>query len=211
MIRYASFLSFLFLSLCSCVSLARPAQVKTINATITEPGIIALDQLYKMSDVVAVVHILSGDTENYERAIYKTEVIQNFKGATSKEVLYFGPYVGEKLGMDVLVFLKAAAEPVVPKSKTSTSYGTVKYFEVFNEGYSRMEIDYRCIFGGKDTDQECDYGVRVCTDYITLPKGMNTSPPMREDTPFGCRWVRKSKFILMLEKIESDLHPALND
>jgi hypothetical protein len=37
-----------------------------------------------------------------------------------------------------------------------------------------METSYQCIFDGSDTSQKCDYGVRVCTDYIKLPSAMPT-------------------------------------
>ncbi len=64
-----------------------------------------------------------------------------------------------------------------------------------------MEISYECVFDGKDIAQRCDYGVRVCTDYIKLPKSMPTFPPMTEETPFGCRWVRKSVFLSLLDTL----------
>ncbi|MFZ1919894.1 MAG: hypothetical protein WAU58_20165, partial [Terriglobales bacterium] len=48
--------------------------------TITEPGVYQLSDLLKAADIVAVVKVLSGDTENYEHAVYKGEVIRSFKG-----------------------------------------------------------------------------------------------------------------------------------
>jgi hypothetical protein len=76
----------------------------------------------------------------------------------------------------------------------------VKYLEVFNQGYSTMESSYACIFDGSVPEQSCDYGVRICTDYITLPKGVRAFPPEKDDPPFGCRWVRKSKFTSLLNE-----------
>jgi len=54
---------------------------------------------------------------------------------------------------------------------------------------------------GKDIAQKCGDGARVCTDYIKLPKSLHTSPPMAEDTPFGCRWVRKEAFQAALDTL----------
>jgi len=62
-------------------------------------------------------------------------------------------------------------------------------------------VSYECVFDGKDTAQQCDDGVRVCTDYIRLPKTVRAFPPVTENTPFGCRWVRKSVFVSLLEDL----------
>jgi hypothetical protein len=83
----------------------------------------------------------------------------------------------------------------------NAGYGIIRYAEVFNEGYSSMETSYQCIFDGSDTSQKCDYGVRVCTDYIKLPSAMPTFPPMSEEIPFGCRAVRRTAFISILEAL----------
>jgi hypothetical protein len=64
-----------------------------------------------------------------------------------------------------------------------------------------MHVDYQCLFDGKDTSQQCDYGVRACTDYIKLPSKMHAFPPESENVPFGCRWVRKNTFISHLEAL----------
>ena len=44
------------------------------------PGIYEIGELFKAADVVSLVHILSGDAENYDCAVYKGEVVQSFKG-----------------------------------------------------------------------------------------------------------------------------------
>jgi hypothetical protein len=59
--------------------------------TITEPGVYKLKDLFANADVVAVVKVLSGDTEHYEHAVYKGEVIQSFKSASRGATVYFGP------------------------------------------------------------------------------------------------------------------------
>jgi hypothetical protein len=64
-----------------------------------------------------------------------------------------------------------------------------------------MVTSYECVFDEKDIAQQCDNGVRVCTDYIKLPKSMPTFPPMTEETDFGCRWVRKAGLISLLDAV----------
>lgn len=64
-----------------------------------------------------------------------------------------------------------------------------------------METSYECIFDGKDVDHKCDYGVRICTDYIEIPANFQSYPEDAE-MPFGCRWVRKSLLISTLEGLE---------
>jgi hypothetical protein len=184
------------------VSVFQPAcaqQAQTV--TPTEPGIIRLENLFHMADTVALVKVLSGDTQNYPKVIYKAEVVKSFKGATVGQTIYFGPYVGTRLGWEYVLFLRNVAMPLTPNSTSSVNYGTVHYSEVFNEGYSSMEASYECVFDGKDVAQKCGDGVRVCTDYIKLPKSLHTSPPLTADTPFGCRWVRKEAFLSALDTL----------
>lgn len=168
------------------------------QVTITEPGVINLANLFKQADIVAIVKIVSGDTENYGVAVYKGAVVKGFKGAATGETIYFGPYVGERLGWEYILFLHKVPKPMVPKTTSSAGYGTISYAEVFNEGYTSMMTSYECVFDGKDSAQQCDYGVRICTDYVVLPKSTRTFPPVSESTPFGCRWVRKPVFTSLL-------------
>jgi hypothetical protein len=102
--------------------------------------------------------------------------------------VYFGPFVGERLGSEYVLFLRKVTKPVSPKTAPTASYGTIHYWEIFDEGYSSMETSYECVFDGKEIAQKCDYGDRVCTDYIKLPKSLPAFPPETNDLPFGCRW-----------------------
>ena len=173
-----------------------------ITVTNTEPGVIKLENLFQMADTVALVKVVSGDTESYAKAVYKGQVVKSFKGAATGDTIYFGPYVGIKLGGEYILFLRKAARPLTPNSSTSSvNYGAVQYSEIFNEGYSSMESSYQCVFGGKEIRQKCDDGVRVCTDYITLPKSLRVFPPMTGDTPFGCRWLRRKAFLSELDSL----------
>jgi hypothetical protein len=140
------------------------------TVTIVEPGTIKLANLFEMADTVALVRVVSGDAENYSIAVYKAVVTESFEGAAVGETVYYGPYVGHRVGWDYVLFLRNVAKPLVPKTTSSTNYGTVHYSEVFNEGYSSMETSYECVFDGKEIAEQCDYGVRICTDYIVLPK-----------------------------------------
>jgi len=174
---------------------------QTTQVTLAEPGVIELENLFEKADTVAFVKVVSGDTENYAAAVYKGAVIQSFKGAAVGETIYFGPYAGVRLGWEYVLFLRKSAKPLAPKTTAKVSYGTIDYSEIFNEGYTSMETSYECVFGGKEMAETCDYGVRVCTDYIVLPKSLRTSPPLSEETAFGCRWVRKTAFISVLETL----------
>jgi hypothetical protein len=177
------------------------ASAQSQVVTITEPSVYKISDLFNGADVVALVRIVSGDTENYEHTVYKGEVIQSFKGIPRGATVYFGPFVGEKLGWEYVLFLRNVTKPITPKTTATASYGTIPYFEVFNEGYSSMETSYACVFDGKEIAQKCDDGVRVCTDYIKLPKSMPAFPPEVNDPPFGCRWVRKAVFISLLDTL----------
>jgi hypothetical protein len=128
------------------------------EVSVTEPGIYQLASLFKQADTVALVKVVSGDTETYGVAVYKAEVVTSFKGAAAGETVYFGPYVGERLGWDYILFLRNAFDPIKPKTTSKAGYGTIRYAEVFNEGYSSMETSYQCVFDGRDIAQKCDEG-----------------------------------------------------
>jgi hypothetical protein len=181
------------------------------TATITEPGVTDIPELLHVSDEVALVKIVSGDTEHYKVAVYKARVIQSFKGAVRDETLYFGPYVGLKLGWEYIVFLRATTEPLQPLAATAASYGPVPYLRIFNEGYTVLETSSQCVFRGENASERCDDAVRVCTDYVKTPKSLVVAPPLEEDTPFGCRWARRKEFIAFLEGLAKAKHQGGQD
>jgi hypothetical protein len=178
--------------------LAFSQETKTVE--ITEPAVYKLADLFAAADVVAVVRIVSGDAEHYDSAVYKGEVIRSFKGSTKGEILYFGPFMGERIGWEYVLFLRNSKQLLIAKSDRSP-YGSVTYHKVFDEGYSSMETSYECVFKGKDIAEQCAFAVRVCTDYIKLAKTTRTSPPLDEETSFGCRWVRKDNFEQVLKQM----------
>ena len=187
---------FLFIAAVILAHLTGAQQPETV--TITEPAVINLASLFKQADTVALAKVVSGDAEHYEIAVCKAEVAKGFKGAAAGQIVYFGPCIGHRLGWKYVLFLRGVAQPIAPKTASSANYGTIHYSEIFNEGYSSMMTSYECVFAGKTSAQQCDDGVRICTDYIVLPKSTPTFPPLTENTSFGCRWVREKAFLTLL-------------
>jgi len=92
------------------------AQTAQQTVVVTEPGTYELADLFKKADTVALVKVVSGDTEAYRVPIYKTEVIKSFKGASPGEIVYLGPYVGTRLGWEYVVFLRKVSKTITPKA-----------------------------------------------------------------------------------------------
>jgi hypothetical protein len=170
------------------------------SATLREPTVFGVLDLYRHADIVAVVKVISGDTEAYETPVYKGQVVTAFKGVSADDIIYFGSYLGTQLGYEYVLFLQNIPTRLQPK-KAGGAYGVVKYSKVFNEGYSSMLTSYECVFNGASPAQACDYAVRICTDYIKPPKSLPTSPASDVETPFGCRWARRDQFISILNEI----------
>lgn len=137
------------------VMIAATVSAQSNFVTITEPSVFTHDDLFKVADAVAVVKVLSGDTENYEKAVYKGEVIQSFKGIAARQTVYFGPLVRGRLGWEYVLFLRNSSKSATPKTTANTVYGSIRYSEVFAEGYSSMETSYECVFEGKEIAQQC--------------------------------------------------------
>src|SRR5437016_6208930 len=151
------------------------SQRETATITITEPANLDVADLFRKADTVALVKITSGDAETYDVAVYKATILESFKGAARHDTIYFGPFIGEKLGWEYIVFLRSTDAPMAPQ-KASGGYGTVHYSEILNQGYGSMMTSYECVFDGKEIQQHCDQAVRICTDYIVLPKSFPTFP-----------------------------------
>jgi hypothetical protein len=177
------------------------ASVTVGPVTITEPRTYGLADLYNEADTVVLAKVLSGDAEAYSISIYKAVVIETFKGAEVGQLFYFGPYRGLKLGMEYVLFLRRIRKPLSAKTISKKGYGTINYREIFNQGYSQMATSYECVFDGEEIDQRCADAVRVCTDYVKLPKAVPAFPPEENDPPFGCRWVKEHSFIALLDSL----------
>lgn len=189
-----------FILVLSASKFAAQSQEKTTTITISEPGTTELSDLFRQADIVALVKTVSGDTESYDDAVYKSEVVKMFKGTKRGENIYFGPFIGERLGWEYIVFLRKEPKLLSPKTALKNGYGVIPYAKVFKEGYTAMETSYECVFSDRGGDS-CDYAVRVCTDYIRLPKTMQAFPT-KEPMPFGCKWVRKPTFLSALAAME---------
>jgi hypothetical protein len=170
----------------------------------SEPGVFQLADLFSRADKVALVKVVSGTTEVYKVSIYKAQVVRGFKGLSTGETIYFGPYLGTELGSEYILFLRDTPAVIEPKANVDGGYGRVRYLEVFDEGYSAMRASYECVFAGGTQNQHCDYGVRVCTDYIKLPRSLPAFTDGSDDPPFGCRWVKKDSFISALDDLRAN-------
>ncbi len=180
------------------------AQKQTV--AIGEPAPVKIEDLMKQADLVAIVHLLSGDVEHYPKAVYKAEVVQAFKGVEKGTTIYFGPFMGYGLGDDLLVFLHHSEKGIEPKqavTNSGLSYGPISsFYLVMYQGYSALRIEYDCVFDGKETAQRCDDGIRVNTYQVVLPKSVKTYPSstrgsFSEDT----KWVRKTVLVEYLRKL----------
>lgn len=180
-------------------ALAQTGKKDTI--TIREPGTYQLGQLFNDADKVVLAKVVAGDTESYDVAIYKADVVKNFKGGAAGETLFYGPFLGERLGVEYILFLRDVPKPITPKQTSTPGYGTIRYSQVFNEGLTSLETSYECVFDGKDIAQQCDYAVRVCTDHIKLPKLTPAFPKENKNTLSDCRWVRKDVFVSLLDAL----------
>jgi hypothetical protein len=169
---------------------------------ISEPATVAITELFKQADVVAVVQILSGDSENYETAVYKAKVLTAFKGTEVGQQLFFGPFIGYEVGGEYVAFLRRAkvGAKVQPRDGPTMTYGPLEAFHlIMYQGYSIMPLRYECAFDGKDPAQSCDYGVRVNTDQVKLPPAVRTFPrTSKDDFVDANRWVRKDVFLRLL-------------
>ncbi|HEV2616269.1 MAG TPA: hypothetical protein VGU63_06620, partial [Candidatus Acidoferrales bacterium] len=128
-----------FLSFLPCILVRPPAALAQQTVKLTEPIPVTIQGLFRQADVVAVVRILSGTTEQYPIAVYDAEVLQSFKGIRVGARMFFGPYISYRLGSEYLVFLqksKRALDPKEPSSAAGMTYGRIdSFYSVMYEGY----------------------------------------------------------------------------
>jgi hypothetical protein len=176
-------------------------QAKTF--TITEPAIVRLDELFQQADAVATIEILSGDAEHYATAVYKARVVESFKGLTSGETIYFGPFISYGIGSEYLAFLhrsQTGVRPEQPGENGPVSYGALQsFYEVMYEGYSIMPVEYLCVFNGKEPSEQCDYGIKINTYQVRVPKTIKGFPPERDDAVgTDKKWFRRAQLLSLL-------------
>jgi len=194
----------MFLSFLACILVRPPDALAQQTVTLTEPSPVTIQELFKQADVVAVVRIRSGTTEQYPTTVYKAEIMQSFKGVRTGAKIFFGPYIHYRLGSEYLVFLQKSKRVLDPKEQNGTSdmnYGRIdSFYSVMYDGYSAMSVEDICIFDGKD--EGCDDGVKVNTYQIILPKKLKTFPVDSDDVNRDDeRWVRKSVLISFLRSL----------
>ncbi len=177
-----------------------------VKATVTDPSPITMEALFEQADLVAVVRILSGDTEHYKTAVYKAEVLQPFKNGTKGSTIFFGPFEGYGLGQELVVFLRRSKNGAVPNQQgraPGLSYGSVAIlYLVMYGGYSALDVKYECVFDGKEVSERCDYGVRINTAQVKLPRNIKTYPSStRGDSSQDTNWVRRRVLIAYLNSL----------
>jgi len=158
-----------------------------------------LDDLFKEADLVGMVKVVAGESQNHSSTIYKAEMLQVFKGMVESRFIYFGPYQGSEIGGEYLVFMKRTGEKLqslrnegVP-ADSPVFNPEAPYYLVMYEGYGKMESGYECIFeDNKGTP--CDDAIRLYPEQILLPKKLKTYPGDDVDTlhPMNPRWVHRS-------------------
>lgn len=133
---------------------------KTETITTSDPASVTLAALFAQADVVAFVEIRSGDAESYDVAVYKARVLNGYKGAKEKDVIYFTPFISYGLGSEYLVFLKKTGKrlhDIIPKEnrRKRLPYDAKQAFHrIMYEGYSVMAISFECVFG-KSAYENC--------------------------------------------------------
>ncbi|MFZ0818816.1 MAG: hypothetical protein WAM91_02020 [Candidatus Acidiferrales bacterium] len=211
--HFLLFLPLTLLAASPCLSQDKPpakdpsqAKVKTQVVENSEPAPVKLEDLFKQADVVAVLKILSGDTEHYSATVYKTEVVKPFKGVAAGQIVFLGPFVGYRIGWEYVAFLRRTDEKMAP-SKEPTSPGTTygplpSFYHIMYQGYSIMEGSYECVFDGKEISEKCDYGIKINTYQVILPKKIKTFPaPPEEGESSDSKWVRKKPFLEYLDTL----------
>ncbi|HYM78115.1 MAG TPA: hypothetical protein VE377_19220 [Candidatus Dormibacteraeota bacterium] len=163
---------------------------------------VSIDDLFKQADLVAIVHILSGDSEHYPVTVYKGKVETAVKGTATGEIIYFGPYVSYGVGSEYLVFLRKSEKGIEPRDKSSgINYGSVPtFFQGMYGGFSIMPIEYACVFEGKEVSQQCDYAVKLNPEQTILPPGIQAF--LRGEVGAATnsdKWVRREAIVSFLK------------
>jgi hypothetical protein len=164
---------------------------------------VKLDDLFKEANLVAVVHILSGDAEHYPAAaVYEGEILTAFKGAKTGERVYIGPFVGLRVGYDYLAFLSRSTQQILPENDSPSFYGEIaSSYRIMYSGHGILDVEYVCVFDGAKISQQCDYGIKLNPDQVVLPSNVNTFPSGEAGAITNYKkWVRRNTLISLLEQ-----------
>jgi hypothetical protein len=177
--------------------------------TISEPGTITIQGLFKEADIVALVKVVSGDSEHYQATIYKATVLGAFKGVKDNEQIYFGPYISYGIGSEYFVFLKKSGKSVgemISKDNVAKAQNfdpAADYLRIMYEGYSILPVSYECAFEEKPEAQRCDYAVKINTYHVPLPKSLNAYTVENNENS-DKKFVRKTVLEEFLTNLKSD-------
>jgi hypothetical protein len=183
-------------------------QRKTETITISEPATVSLASLFAQADIVAFVKIHSGDAESYKLTLYEAEVLDAYKGAKQKDVIYFAPFIGYGVGEEYLVFLKKSDKRIGEqidervKANHPPYDATQIYYRIMYDGYSVLPISYECFFDGKDSDK-CGYGVKFNTSQVELPSTLKTFPKNVGEFSPDKKWVRRDAVKVALANLKN--------
>jgi hypothetical protein len=180
----------------------------TIATKATSIAAISAADLFSRSDEVAMVQIVSGETEAYQYSVSdstpwpvcKLKVVDAFKGGRSGDIIFLAPCAGMELDGRYILFLETANALSPKPGFGQSSYGVLVHPKrVVDAGYGSMHVEYTCVFDGHVPDDSCDYGVELNPAQILLPKSLQTFPksPATAETNYK-RWVRQKTFVALL-------------
>lgn len=137
---------------------------------------VKIQDLYQQADVVAAVRVVSGTSEGYEPTVYKAEVTRAFKGCKKHDSIYIGPFNSLGIGSDYLVFLRKSGS-ISPKQPTGINYGTVPtFYQIMYAGFGSLNLEYACVFDGRDIKDHCRYAVKFNPAQIIVPSNVPLFP-----------------------------------
>jgi hypothetical protein len=181
----------------ACVLLG--GSITHLSATSIPP--VKAEDLFHQADLVAVVRIVSGDSEHYAQTVYKAEVVMAFKGVAPGQTVFWGPNVGYGIGNEYLVFLRRSEGIAPGQNAEGLGYGNItSFYLVMYEGYSVMPAGYNCVFDGKEPAEQCDYSIQLNPEQIILPKRIRTFPEGPTDAVTNYKkWVRRGHLVSFLQ------------
>jgi hypothetical protein len=164
---------------------------------------VQIADLFREADFVAIVRVISGDSEHYPKTVYKAEVMTPLKGAKERDTIFFGPFDGYGIGSDHLVFMRTSGAIAPSSDEHGSPYGQIPaFYQVMYSGYAGMPVEYMCVFENDEPNEKCDYGIRLNPEQVLLPRTLKTFPrgPASAVTNYK-KWVRRSHMVSMLKQI----------
>jgi len=177
---------------------------QSIDSSASSIRPVKIRDLFAEADFVAIVKIVSGDSEHYSKTVYKATVIAAFKGTTSGEKIFLGPYDSLGVGSEYLAFM-IKTEGIAPKASSDFDYGSIStFYQIMYGGYSIMPVGYECVFDGKEIKEHCDYSVQLNTSQIILPSMIKTFPNKSADAITNYKkWVRRDDMVSLVRGFSS--------